>query len=877
MGSYEQLQAIIDLTPTFISYVGTDGRYRLVSKHYLNYFGRSLEQILGKEMREVIGEVAWQQVAPAMEQALSGQVAHFEAQFPVPGLGMRWSAGTYTPDIDADGTVQGVVIFVKDITDQKLYERALKEKDAFYHSIFESPGIFHIETDTQTGRLLRVSRSACELLGYTEAELLDGRTFLDLTHPDDRARNWSLVRPLVEGKVDHFRIEKRYLRKDGSVVWVEAGVTALRDSDGNVCRLLAAVQDISARVNAEQALRESEERVRLAVNAAGIGYWTMDPETQSCTMDEICAKLFDVAMTSTKADAVSRIAPEDQQRVLETFDDSLSRGDAYRAEFRVTKADGSQRWLMGLGAAVKDPSDGSSLIRGVNIDITAQKVAEEEREKFVSLARNSSEFIGICDLNGKVLFLNDAALAMSGYCDSNKAFEVQIWELFVEEDRGLIERGILERVLISGREELETRVQDIQTAQVRWIMLTISPVNDTRGLPVGLALVGRDVTFRKNAEEQLRELDRRKDEFLATLAHELRNPLASVSNALQVWPRLEHDPKRLSEIRAIMNRQVAHLKHLIDDLLDVSRISQGKIDLKRERLELPTILQQAVESIREKIDEAGHNLEISLPSEPIFVEGDRVRLTQVFANLIHNAVKYTNPGGELRATVEKQGDFVEIRIKDSGLGIPTDMLDRIFEPFTQVRDTHGRSQGGIGIGLALVRNLVRLHRGTISVHSEGIGKGSEFAVRLPRIMNVDTGTLDISSSQTAKSQPSAMRRLRVLVVDDQESLADTLGFLLEALGQETRVTYDGTSALEIAKGFHPDIVFSDLAMPGMDGFQLVDELRRTPGKRATVVAVTGYGQEQDRQRVRDAGFDFHLVKPTTEQAIREILMPEKVA
>jgi CheY-like chemotaxis protein/two-component sensor histidine kinase len=326
-----------------------------------------------------------------------------------------------------------------------------------------------------------------------------------------------------------------------------------------------------------------------------------------------------------------------------------------------------------------------------------------------------------------------------------------------------------------------------------------------------------------------------------------------------------------------MNRQVAHLKHLIDDLLDVSRVSQGKIELKRERLELRTILQHAVESIKEKIDDASHNLEISLPNEPVSVEGDRVRLTQIFANLIHNAVKYTNPGGELRATVEAQGELVEVRIKDSGLGIPADMLDKIFEPFTQVHSTHGRAQGGIGIGLALVRNLITLHGGTITVHSEGTGQGSEFIVRLPRIMNVKADTHDLSASKNAASQSSTMRRLRVLVVDDQESLADTFACLLETLGQETCVAYDGASALEIAKVFHPDIVFSDIAMPGMDGFQLVDELRRAPWKKATVVAVTGYGQEQDRQRVRDAGFDFHLVKPTTERAIREILVSEKIA
>ncbi len=714
------------------------------------------------------------------------------------------------------------------------------------------------------------------MLGYTEAELLDGRTFLDITHPDDRARNWELVRPLVEGRLEHFQIEKRYVCKDGRVIWVAVVVTVLRDADGHACRLLAAVQDITTRIKSQQALKESEERVRLAVQAAGVGYWTLDPTTRSCTMDETCARLFELPVIPTEDQVFSRISAEDRDDVRKTFNESLGQGLPYHAEFRVTLPDGSQRWLMGLGASMKDPRTDASLIRGVNIDISAQKVAQEEREKFVSLVRNSSEFIGMCDRKGRVLFLNDAALAMSGYCDAQKAFEIPIWDLFVTDERDFLRRELLERTGISGREEIETRIQDIKSAQLRWMTLTIFPINDMKGMPVGLALMGRDITFRKGIELRLKHADQRKDEFLATLAHELRNPLASISNALQVWPRLEHDSKRSSEIRAMMGRQVDHLKHLIDDLLDVSRISHGKIHLKRERLDLSTLVRQAVESLQKNIEEAGHDLELNLPTEALFVEGDRVRLIQTFTNLIHNAVKYTDSGGKLWVQARAQGEWVEVRVKDSGLGIPVDMLARIFEPFTQVRGTYGSSQGGIGIGLALVRNLIALHDGTINVYSEGVGRGSEFIVRLPRILRDCVVAHEAVPSESARDQIQALRRRRVLVVDDQESLADTLALLLETLGQEARVAYNGVSALEMAKSFRPDVVFSDLAMPGMDGFQLARELRKASGNKATMVAVTGFGQEQDRQRVRDAGFDFHLVKPTTVEDIRQILMPESI-
>jgi PAS domain S-box-containing protein len=866
------------LAPAFISYVGPDHRYKVVSEHYLEYFGRPLDQIIGKEMREVIGEEAWQQVAPSMQRAFQGQASDFQAHFHVPGRGARWSKGTYTPDIDSNGQVRGVVACVTDITEQKRYERSLRDIDSFYRSIFESPGVANIEAEPKSGRILRVNRSACEMLGYSEEELLAGRTFLDIVHPDDRGRYRELVTPLLNGEVEHFRIEKRYIRKDGGVVWVNVTVTPLRAADGRTDRLLGSSKDITARVEAEQALRQSEERVRLAVAAAGIGYWTLDPKSDVGTFDEICARHFNLGLNTTGDEVLAQIIPVDRERVRRELVDSFSGEHPYHAEFRVLRPDGSYRWLMGLGGALKDSAGNVTKLSGVNIDISGRKIAEEEREKFVSLAKNSSEFIGICDSDGRIVFLNEAARSMSGYSILPEVEAFRIWDLFFAEERDFIKRELFERASVTGREEIETRIRHLVTADSRWVMLNVFPVRDSEGQILGLAVMGRDITERKNAERELAEAARRKDEFLATLAHELRNPLAPISNALQVWSRVAQEPEQLEKIREMMDRQVRQLKHLIDDLLDVSRISRGKIQLRRERLDLLSVLESAIESVRPVIDQARHTLTTHYPSERVVVDGDRGRLNQVFGNLIHNAAKYSEANGRIEVFVVLREPFVEVTVKDSGIGIPVEMLARIFEPFTQIHTSREMAQGGIGIGLALVKNLVALHDGKIEARSEGLGKGSSFVVQLPLALSAERSVGD-KAVPADDNEVSALvlGHHRVLIVDDERSSADTLSLMLEALGQETMVAYDAQSALSIARSYHPEIVFSDIAMPGMDGLQLARELRAANGKAPILVAVTGYGQEQDRRRTYEAGFQFHLVKPTSLTAVREVLTSSLVA
>jgi len=391
------------------------------------------------------------------------------------------------------------------------------------------------------------------------------------------------------------------------------------------------------------------------------------------------------------------------------------------------------------------------------------------------------------------------------------------------------------------------------------------------GRPVGIQGIARDITERKRAEQERREADRRKDEFLAMLAHELRNPLAPIRNALHLLERPELAPAEATELRAMMQRQVEQLVRLVDDLLDVSRIMRGKIELRKEPLELAGIVGRAVETVRPGLDARGHELTVALPPEPVRLEGDLVRLSQVLANLLNNAVKYTEPGGRIFLGAAHEGDEVVLRVRDTGIGIPAEMLPSVFDPFIQVAASSARSQGGLGIGLTLVRRLVELHGGRVSAHSEGPGKGSEFVVRLP-MFACRFWIKDGDDSSKCKSKIDHRKSRRVLVVDDSEDAALSLAKLLRQSGHEVRVAHDGPSALAVARGDPPEVAFLDIGMPGMDGCELARRLRQEAGLRgALLVALTGWGQEEDRKRTREAGFDHHLTKPADPEALHRLL------
>jgi signal transduction histidine kinase len=370
--------------------------------------------------------------------------------------------------------------------------------------------------------------------------------------------------------------------------------------------------------------------------------------------------------------------------------------------------------------------------------------------------------------------------------------------------------------------------------------------------------------------EAARQADRRKDEFLATLAHELRNPLAPLSNALQLWSMREPEPAEANELRAIMARQVKQMSRLIDDLMDISRIKRGRIQLHLTRCELRPLVEEAIEAVGPLIDQFGHRLRARLPDEPIWIQADQARITQVFTNLLFNAAKHTGTHRTIEVIVERMDDNAIVRVRDNGPGIPPEMLTKIFEPFTQISEVPSRNYAGLGMGLALVKQLVTLHCGTVEALSEGVGWGSEFVVTLPECSATD-GRRE-SQQLAASSKSRAIARHKIVVTDDIRESAVTLAKMLETLGQDVLVAHDGLAAIDTVSAEHSDMAIVDIAMPGMDGYEVARRLRAQPNTQDMVlVALTGYGQEHDRRRALDAGFDYHLTKPANVEQLQELL------
>jgi signal transduction histidine kinase/CheY-like chemotaxis protein len=375
----------------------------------------------------------------------------------------------------------------------------------------------------------------------------------------------------------------------------------------------------------------------------------------------------------------------------------------------------------------------------------------------------------------------------------------------------------------------------------------------------------RHLAERALAEESLRLADQRKDEFLATLGHELRNPLAPLQTALHLLKASDLRDPLARRVSAVMDRQVGYLVRLVDDLLEVSRITRGQVQVRSDVIELSTVVQAAIDTSRPAIDAARHELRVDLPPRAVYVRGDAVRLTQVFANLLINAAKYTDDGGHLAVTIRVQDGRAQVGVRDDGIGLSPDQLRAVFDMFTQVDRSSRRAQGGLGIGLTLVRSMVAMHGGTVEARSEGLGRGSEFVVELPVVDGA-------AHRDTAGALPAAFPRRRILVVDDNRDAAETLRELLETLGASVCTAHSGAAALEAVRTWAPDAVLLDLGMPGMDGFEVARVIRSSPQcADLLLIALTGWGQEHDRRRSRAAGFDHHVVKPPDLDALRALL------
>jgi PAS domain S-box-containing protein len=456
-----------------------------------------------------------------------------------------------------------------------------------------------------------------------------------------------------------------------------------------------------------------------------------------------------------------------------------------------------------------------------------------------------------------------------GYDPARQQVTFDDWaRLLYEEDLDRANEAIEKCMFGQEEYDVEYRIRPLGAAGMRWIRSRGRTMFNQAGRPVSMHGLSFDVTERKQIEEALKEADRRKDEFLAMLAHELRNPLAPIRNAAQVLKLIGPADPSQQRAREIIERQTQHLTRLVDDLLDVSRITRGKITLTHEPLDLAAVIYSAVETNRPLIGERRHQLTVVVPPQPLRVEGDQTRLVQVVGNLLHNATKYTDEGGSIWLEAAREGGAAVVRVRDNGMGMSADLLPHVFDLFTQADRSLDRSQGGLGIGLTLVRQLVELHGGRVEARSDGPGRGSEFVVRLPLSA---AGVAPAEESAAGRVATSA-RALKVLIVEDNLDSAEMLAFVLELGGHDVRAAHNGAEALEAARAFAPQVVLCDIGLPGMNGYEVAARLRqRAESQRTVLIALTGYGQEEDRRRAKAAGFDYHLTKPVEPEALTALL------
>lgn len=695
-----------------------------------------------------------------------------------------------------------------------------------------------------------------------------GWGWTDAIHPDDRQTSTKLYKQAVEtGNV--LRQEHRIRRHDGAYRWFVVCVSPLRDERGQVVKMYGAASDIHETKLAEAALQESEKRLRLAIEATELATWEWNLDTDLVYWNEQHFRLFGMEPRPNPllpAEFMRHVHPREQARINHLLEQAIAGRSVYEAEFCAVLEDGSQRYMSGYGRITEERDGRPITMSGVMVDVDdrrraqdALRQSEERLQKALSIQTVGVTFF---DRQTTIQATNQAFLAMSGV--SQQAIDqrsVSLIELTLPPWRPLCQQAITE-LMMEGRSRPHEKELLRPDGTRWWGLFAGSRLSEDEFVEFVL-----DVTERRRAEEALRLADGRKDEFLAMLAHELRNPMATIRSGLQILSITDGKDQTSSDTLAMMKRQTDHLVRMVDDLLDVSRITQGKIELRQERVNLVSLIQQAVTGCQPLFDQQGKRLYVKLPLTPIELEGDATRLTQVVTNLLTNGVRYTGEGGQVWLSLSHHQHQAILQVRDNGIGLATDQLTTIFELFVQVDQSTARSKGGLGLGLTLVKRLVALHGGYVEAHSEGLGRGSTFTVHLP--------TLAVAVEPSARSTPQASDSLtsrHILVIDDNEDAAFTLAMLLKLKGYEAHTRTSGRSGIEAAETLRPSAILLDIGMPDLDGYATCGLIRERPwGKDVMVIALTGYGQAADRQRTREAGFNGHLVKPVDLEALTKLL------
>lgn len=751
-----------------------------------------------------------------------------------------------------DGEAAGYLVTFRDITEQRRKEQLLHRSERELTDFFDN-AVFGIHWLGPDGEILRANQAELDLLGYSRSEYV-GRHISEFHVAQDGIAD--MLKRVRAGEVlRDFPAQLR--RKDGGIEDVLISCNALFD-EGKFVHSRCFTRVITERKMAE------ETRARLAAIVAA-------------SDDAIVSKSLDGTIRSWNSGAqqllgyseeemigkpINIIIPPELQDEEVAIIANIRSGKKVRHFETVRLTKDGRRIDLSLTVSPIFNEEGQVIgASKVARDITERKQAER---RFRLMADAAPVLIRTADVDRNCNWFNKQWLAFTG-----RSMDQEIGDGWTNN----LHPDDAQQCLEAYRSSFDARQQFLMEYRLRrhdgeyhWMLDRGLPLYGHNDRFIGYIGCCVDINDRKQAEEALREADRRKDDFLATLAHELRNPLAPISHSLEILKQAEQHPELINQSRAAIERQMTHMVRLVDDLLNISRISQDKLTLRTSQTELSAIVRQAVETSQPLMNEFDHKLHTELPEQPVYLQADPVRLAQVLSNLLNNACKYTPHGGNISLIAQCSEAEVRITVKDNGVGLASEQLDVIFDMFSQIKAVLPHSNGGLGIGLTLAKRLVEMHGGHISAHSDGLGCGSEFVVCLPALASAEV--------RPPKSRPEQThaQKQRILIVDDNVDSAHTLATLLRLSGHNVQLAYDGETAVKIAKGFRPHLLLLDIGLPGIDGYETCRQIRRQSwGNAVTVAALTGWGQEEDRRKSREAGFDIHLVKPVRFADVHKLL------
>jgi len=800
---------------------------------------------------------------------------------------------------DDQGRLVGVSGFIGDVTERVNEEQRLGAQSERARALLDALPSAAYSCDAE-GRITFYNEQAVTLWGRRPRLGDEDRRFcgsLRLHWPDGRfmAHEQSPMARAVREGIGCRNEEVIIERPDGSRVNALVNIDPLRDAAGRVSGAVNAFIDISDWRRAQEALRASQQRLQWALQSTGGGAWDWDLTNGRVWWSPEMYALWEVA-PGTPMDADTVLAPvddRDRADLRAELEQAIAARSDFRAEFRVCLPSGRQRWMSARGRLVLGDDGQVQRLLGLTTDITERKQAEAalsaSEARFRRLADAMPQLVWTANGDGVVDYYNSRAQEYAGI-ESAPDGSWSWRPVLHPDDRESTIEAWQTAVATGAIYQCEHRVS-MADGRMRWHLSRAVPVRDADGRIIKWFGTATDIHDIKRAQESLREADRRKNEFVATLAHELRNPLAPIRNAVELLALAQPLPPAATKATDIIDRQSRHLVHLVDDLLDMSRITRGRLRLQRESVPLSTVVDNAVEAVRPHIEHKHQELIVRLPPTPVTLNADPLRLTQVLVNLLDNASKYSGEGDPIILGAELDGTEAVLRVSDRGIGISAADLPRLFDMFAQVGDAPRQGHSGLGIGLALTSRLVEMHGGRIDATSAGPGQGSTLTVRLP--LGNPTATGDdqqplappastpeseqrasgaASAAHNADEASTSAAQPRILIADDNLDIVQSLAMLLEVSGYPVKTAHDGLDAVETAERERPDIVLLDIGMPGIDGYEACRRIRQGPaGEGIRIIALTGWGQDDDRRKSARAGFDGHLVKPVEPKALLELL------